>query len=108
MNKIQLDQISSFYHIDMYRVDYQSKIMSLRSKRFCKMDQYLPIEPPLVEKNRGRLKTKRMREGHEQIPKKPGIKLSRKGIHVTCSIFKQQGHNKATCLNVCYVDLLFP
>ena len=48
-----MDQISSFYHIDMYRVSYQFKIMPLRSKRFYKMDQYLPIKPPHVEKNRG-------------------------------------------------------
>ena len=83
-----IDQISNFYYIDMYRVAYQFKIMSLRSKRFYKMDQYLPIEPPPMEKNRRRLKTKR-REENEQRPKKTSTKFSRKGVHVTCSIYKQ-------------------
>ena len=85
-----MDQISSLYHIDMYRAAYQFKIMPLRSKRFYKMDQYLLIEPPPMEKNGGRPKTKRRREEREQRPKKIGTKLSRKGIHVTCSICKQQ------------------
>ena len=47
-----IDHIFSFYHIDMYTVGYQFKIMPLIGKRFYKMDQYLPIEPPNVEKDR--------------------------------------------------------
>ena len=75
--------------------------MPLRGKKFYKMDQYLPIEPLPVEKNRGRPKNKRMREVNEQRPKHYGTKLSRKGVHVTCSICKQQGHNEVGCLKVC-------
>ena len=75
-NKQELmDGISTFYHINMYRTVYQFKIMSIRDKKFYKMDQYLPIEPHLVEKNRGRPKNKRMREENEQRPKHYGIKL---------------------------------
>ena len=56
-----MDRIFSFYHIDMYRVAYQFKIMPLRCKKFYKMDWYLLIEPPPMEKNRGRIKNKRRR-----------------------------------------------
>ena len=75
-----IDQISSFYHIYMYSLVYQFKIMPLRSKRFYKMDQYLPIEPPPMEKkNRGRAKTNRRREEHEQRPKKLAQNLKENG-----------------------------
>ena len=33
------------------------------------MDQYLPIEPPPMENNRGMPKSKRMREENEERPK---------------------------------------
>ena len=64
------------------------------------MNQYLPIEPPLMEKNRERPKSKRMREENEERPKQTGTKLSRNGVHVKCSICKLQGHNKVSCLKV--------
>ena len=73
-----IDQISSFYYIEMYRASYQFKIMSLRIKRFYKMDQYIPIEPSHVEKKRGNPKTKR-RDENEQRPKKLAQNFQEKG-----------------------------
>ena len=65
------------------------------------MDQNLPIETSPFEKNRGRLKNKGIREENEHISKHYGTKLSKKGIHFTYSVYKQQGHNKASYLKVC-------
>ena len=64
-----MDDISTFYHIDMHRVAFQFKIMSLRGKGFYKMDQYLPIEPYPMEKNRGRPNNKRREENEQRLKK---------------------------------------
>ena len=70
--------------------------MLVRGKRFCKLQNYLPITSPNVEKKKGRPQTKKMRGANEPRSVILGENVTRKGYHVTCSVCNKQGHNKAT------------
>ena len=59
---------------------------------------YPTIKPPEIRKKAGRPKTQR-RKDKDEPSKLKSSRLSRKGVKMTCSLCKAQGHNKHDCPN---------
>ena len=80
------DHISRWYHRDSWEAAYLYKSMLVREKRFYKLQNYLPIAPPNVEKKKGIPQIKRMRGANELRLVISGKNVTRNGYHVTCSV----------------------
>ena len=53
------DHISKWYHRDSWKAAYRYKIMPVMRKRFYKLQNYLSIAPPNIEKKKGPQTTRR-------------------------------------------------
>ena len=90
--------VSHWFRKDTYLKCYGTVIQPVRVIRLWPETEYPTIEPPKIRKKAERPKTKRRIDKDEPTKPKSG-KLSKKGVKITCSLCKSEGHNKQGCPN---------
>lgn len=93
-----MTKMSKWYHKTTYMDSYHHPIQPVPGKKFMKINEYKPIEPPPLTKLAGRPRKKRIRASTEPN-NNDGTRLSRRGQIQTCRICYQSGHNRTTCPN---------
>ncbi|XVE62979.1 hypothetical protein DITRI_Ditri06bG0162900 [Diplodiscus trichospermus] len=91
--------ISKFYHKSSYLAAYTFPLLPVPDKKFMRVEEFQPIEPPPLLGMAEKPKKKRSRATNEANVQPQGIKLSRKGQQQSCGICHEQGHNRTRCPN---------
>ncbi|XP_050238220.1 uncharacterized protein LOC126687706 [Mercurialis annua] len=88
--------VSHWYSKETYLKSYAKFIQPVRGRKLWPQLNYPTILPPVIAKKPGRPKKNRRKDKDE--PQKPTFgKLSKKGVGMTCTLCKGQGHNKKSC-----------
>ncbi|XP_065868325.1 uncharacterized protein [Euphorbia lathyris] len=91
-------QIDLYYSKLRYMMTYKYKMQPVKGKRFWRMEDFEPIEPPKITRMPGRPKKKRIREASEgNVGERTGTRLSRKGQIKKYSNCGQTGHKRTYC-----------
>ncbi|KAK9075525.1 hypothetical protein SSX86_003849 [Deinandra increscens subsp. villosa] len=88
------DYVAKCFTKDFYMKAYEYTIPPLPSQKFWPNIE-CPLDPPPIKVQPGRPKKNRRRDPHED-PKKSG-KLTKHGVVMTCSNYKEKGHNRRKC-----------
>ncbi|XP_065871962.1 uncharacterized protein [Euphorbia lathyris] len=82
----------------MYQNTYKHKLQPVRGRRFWRIDDFEPIEPPKIQSMSGRPKKKRTREPNEgRNTESCGTRMSKKGQMQRCKICGGYGHKRSKC-----------
>ncbi|XP_065866546.1 uncharacterized protein [Euphorbia lathyris] len=91
-------QIDRYYSKLRYMMTYKHKIQPVRGKKFWRIEDFAPIEPPKITRMLGRPKKKRIRQvGECSVGERNGTRLSRKGQIQKCSNCGRAGHKRTYC-----------
>ncbi|XP_044401025.1 uncharacterized protein [Triticum aestivum] len=82
------------YTVESYKKAYAYNIMPLRDKGHWEKMHGIDVYPPLYTKVMGRPKKTRKKDPEEKKDKNGGIKLTKAGSTMHCSICKAPNHNK--------------
>uniref|UniRef100_A0A453MQH2 SWIM-type domain-containing protein n=1 Tax=Aegilops tauschii subsp. strangulata TaxID=200361 RepID=A0A453MQH2_AEGTS len=82
------------YTVESYRKAYAYNIMPLRDKARCEKMYGTIVYPPLYTKVMGRPKKNRKKDPEEKKDKHGGLKLTKHGSTMHCSISGAPDHNK--------------
>ncbi|WCJ44518.1 hypothetical protein M5689_025181 [Euphorbia peplus] len=93
-----INHIHHYYHKSSYISTYKYKLQPVRGKKFWRITDYEPIEPPKVTNMPGRPRKKRIRGANEVVAgQSNGLRLSRKGQIQKCTKCGQAGHKSTNC-----------
>ncbi|XP_078436600.1 uncharacterized protein LOC144707369 [Wolffia australiana] len=87
--------VSEWLKKDVYQLAYSYGIPPMNGQNLWSEADGSYVFPPLVRKQPGRPKLKRRIDVSEKEPMVQ--RLSKKGVHMKCSLCHQVGHNRKTC-----------
>ena len=91
------DHIVCWYKKEMYLKAYAHPIQPVLNMKMFPESSHAPIQPPKVVRMPGRPKLSRRKDKDEPKKNKPYGKISKKGARMTCSLCRNEGHNKNGC-----------
>ncbi|CAH1440609.1 unnamed protein product [Lactuca virosa] len=86
--------VDPMYLATLYHNTYKQPIHGMNGKNMWPSTDLIPPLPPLKRRMLGRPTIKRRKDASERMGKHT---ISKVGKKVSCSIYKEKGHNKATC-----------
>ncbi|WOL20365.1 hypothetical protein Cni_G29170 [Canna indica] len=86
--------VDNYYKKEAYLKTYEFLMEPLTGKDTWPQVEGPHVLPPPVKKMPGRPKKKRRREVHEE---ESSSRLSKRGVVMSCSLCKQDGHNRRSC-----------
>lgn len=100
MNHVKKDPklfISHWYEKSTYIATYEVPMQPIPGTKFMNVEAFERCEPPPFTRQPGRPKVKRIRSSTETMRGRPSGSMGRKGVIITCSLCREEGHNRATC-----------